>query len=51
MEAVLATQATADIVMLATTEFRIEGVPIRCGVVFVPDATAAARLTATDGRG
>ena len=51
MEAVLAAETTADIVMLATTEFRIEGVPIRCGVVFVPDAAAAARLMAADGRG
>jgi len=43
--------AESDSVLLATTEFSIDGVPTRCGLVFVPDAAALGRLAAAGGRG
>ena len=39
MEAALMEQpAPADTVLLARTEFRIDGTPVGCGLVFLPDA-------------
>jgi len=52
MQAALSMQtAESDSVLLATTEFSIDGVPTRCGLVFVPDAAALGRLAAAGGRG
>jgi chemotaxis protein CheC len=40
MEAVLLEQPSpAETVLLARTEFRIDGTPVACGLVFLPDAT------------
>lgn len=50
MDAALAAQASAcDTVLVATTEFRIDGEPIRCGLVFLPDAAGLAALAAAAG--
>jgi chemotaxis protein CheC len=50
MEAVLVANAAAsDTVLLAATEFRIDGVPIRCGLVFVPDAAGLGLLGTATG--
>jgi chemotaxis protein CheC len=45
MQAVLMEQPVlSEIVLLARTEFRIDGTPINCGLVFLPDATGVAAL-------
>jgi chemotaxis protein CheC len=45
MEAVLMEQPVlSEIVLLARTEFRIDGTPVGCGLVFLPDAAALAAL-------
>jgi len=54
MGAVLMEQPVlSDIVLLARTEFRIDGTPVSCGLVFLPDAAAVAALlpTASDPGG
>jgi len=48
MGAVLMEQPVlSDIVLLARTEFRIDGTPIGCGLVFLPDAAGVAALMPT----
>ena len=37
----------SDIVLLARTEFRIDGTPVGCGLVFLPDAASVAALLPT----
>jgi len=45
MQAVLMEQPVlSDIVLLARTEFRIDGTPVACGLVFLPDAAGVAAL-------
>jgi chemotaxis protein CheC len=45
MEGVLMEQPElSDIVLVARTEFRIDGAPIDCGLVFLPDAASVAAL-------
>jgi chemotaxis protein CheC len=45
MGAVLMEQPVlSEIVLLARTEFRIDGTPINCGLVFLPDAAGVAAL-------
>ena len=45
MEGVLMEQPVlSEIVLLARTEFRIDGTPINCGLVFLPDAAGLAAL-------
>jgi 8-oxo-dGTP pyrophosphatase MutT (NUDIX family) len=45
MEAVLMEQPVlSDIVLLARTEFHIDGTPVGCGLVFLPDAASVAAL-------
>jgi chemotaxis protein CheC len=45
MEAVLMEQPVlSEIVLLARTEFRIDGTPVSCGLVFLPDAAGLAAL-------
>ena len=45
MEAVLMEQPVlSEIVLLARTEFRIDGTPVGCGLVFLPDAAGVAAL-------
>ena len=45
MGAVLMEQAVlSDIVLLARTEFRIDGTPVACGLVFLPDAAGVVAL-------
>lgn len=44
MQAALAGQAAAETVLLATSRFHIDGVPVRCGLVFVPDDAGLERL-------
>ena len=45
MGAVLMEQPVlSDIVLLARTEFRIDGTPVSCGLVFLPDAAGLAAL-------
>jgi chemotaxis protein CheC len=45
MEAVLMEQPVlSDLVLLARTEFRIDGTPVGCGLVFLPDAASVAAL-------
>ena len=45
MEAVLMEQPVlSDIVLLARTEFRIDGTPVACGLVFLPDAAGVAAI-------
>lgn len=52
MEAALVAQSSAaDTALLVTTEFHIDGVPTRCGLVFVPDDATLARLAPAIGRG
>ncbi len=48
MEAVVVSQAAAaETVVLAESAFRLDGVPIRCGLVFVPDQTVMDLFGAT----
>lgn len=50
MEAVLMEQPVlSDVVLLARTEFRIDGTPVRCGLVFLPDAAGVAALLPPTG--
>ena len=50
MEAVLMEQPVlSDIVLLARTEFRIDGTPVGCGLVFLPDAAGIAALLPPSG--
>lgn len=49
--AVVAQGASADPVVLAATEFRIDGAPVRQSLVFVPDGAGASRLGSVGGRG
>ena len=50
MEAVLMEQPVlSDIVLLARTEFRIDGTPVGCGLVFLPDADGVAALLPPSG--
>jgi len=50
MEAVLMEQhVLSDIVLLARTEFRIDGTPVGCGLVFLPDAAGVASLLPPSG--
>jgi chemotaxis protein CheC len=45
MGAVLMEQPVlSEIVLLARTEFRIDGTPVACGLVFLPDAAGVAAL-------
>ena len=45
MQAVLMEQPVlSDIVLLARTEFRIDGTPVSCGLIFLPDAVGDAAL-------
>jgi hypothetical protein len=39
----------SDIVLLARTEFRIDGTPVGCGLVFLPDAAGVAALLPLSG--
>ena len=50
MEAVLMEQPVlSDVVLLARTEFRIDGTPVGCGLVFLPDAAGVAALLPPTG--
>jgi chemotaxis protein CheC len=45
MQSVLMEQPVlSEIVLLARTEFRIDGTPVECGLVFLPDAASLAAL-------
>ena len=50
MEGVLMEQPVlSDIVLLARTEFHIDGTPVACGLVFLPDAAGVAALLPPSG--
>lgn len=45
MEGLVIDQASlADSVFLTRTEFAVDGAPVRCGLVFVPDAASRSRI-------
>lgn len=47
--AVLGQVPAADAVVLAATEFRIAGMPVKCGLVFVPDAAGLGVVVSGSG--